>query len=158
GEYVPDTNRDVHPQPLDHVASLYRAHGTNIGNHLSSIFALAIYETNTKRLTLLRDPCGARTLYYTFAPDGSCWFATQLRTLSHLPVVQRELSLPALRDYLTCFFVPGERTMWKDIYELRPGTLLALPERHKLSYWTPIESADDVTGASLDEYATTLRP
>ncbi len=158
GEYIPDPVDPSSAPPLARVAALYREHGMGMGARLSGIFALAIYETGANRLTLLRDPCGARTLYYTLGPDGACWFALRLRTLSHAPSVRRELSLPALRDYLTCAFVPGERTMWKNIYELRPGSALVLPGAGKRTYWTPLESANETAEAPLEAYAARLRP
>lgn len=158
GEYVPDREGLSSVPPFARIAALYREHGIEMGRYLSGIFALAIYETGTSRLILLRDPCGARTMYYTFGLDGACWFASRLQTLSRLPVVRRELSLPALRDYLTCSFVPGERTMWKDVYELRPGAALILPEKRKQTYWTPQESVEEGGDASLEEYASRLQP
>lgn len=158
GEYVPDRDAPSYPQPLALLAALYREHGARMGRHIPGIFALAIYEPYTNRLVLLRDPCGARTMYYTFAPNGSCWFATRLSTLSRLPAVRRELSLPALRDYLTCSFVPGERTMWRNIYELRPGSALMLPERQKQTYWTPSESGGGAADDTLEVYADRLKP
>lgn len=134
GEYVPDPGDSYPLPPLGQVAALYREHGVGMGTRLPGIFALAIYETAANRLTLLRDPCGARTMYYTLGPDGSCWFALRLQTLSRLPAVRRDLSLPALRDYLTCAFVPGEQTLWKGVYELRPGSAFVLPEARKQTY------------------------
>ena len=64
-----------------------------------------------------RDAIGERTLYYARATDG-VKVATRLRDLrSHAT----GLNLEALRDYLTCAFVPGGRTMYSGVSELRPG-------------------------------------
>ena len=154
GEYIP-APQDLFAAPLAHVAALFRQHGAAVGNYLPGIFALAIYETGPQRLMLLRDPCGARTLYYAPLPNGACWFALRLQILSRLPALGREICLPALRDYLSCAFVPGEQTLWKGMLELRPGTVLMLPEKSKHTYWTAQESG----GAEpMSEYASRLRP
>jgi len=60
-----------------------------------------------------------------------------LRTLR--PHHSADLDLVALRDYLCCAFVPGERTLWQQVRELRPGTVLQLPDRQPNYYWQPQE-------------------
>lgn len=96
------------------------------------MFGLAVWDRNRQELWLGRDRCGARTLYYT--TEGSTrWIAPQLRTLnSHR---SGDLDLIALRDYLCCAFVPGERTIWQQVRELRPGTILRLPDETVQVYW-----------------------
>ncbi|WP_339382143.1 asparagine synthase C-terminal domain-containing protein, partial [Aetokthonos hydrillicola] len=70
-------------------------------------------------------------MYYT---TGSiCWIAPQLTAIT--PHRSQDIDLVALRDYLCCAFVPGERTLWQDVKELRPGTVLQLPTREVQSYW-----------------------
>lgn len=67
-------------------------------------------------MTVSRDTVGERTVYY--APGAH---ATRLRELrSHATGVDVE----ALRDYLCCAFVPGERTLYAGVRELRPGASL----------------------------------
>ena len=45
------------------------------------------------------------------------------------------LDVIALRDYLCCAFVPGERTLWQDIREIRPGTFIKMPSYQVYHYW-----------------------
>ena len=79
------------------LAELYRRHGTSAGQHALWMFAVAIWDAEQRRLVLLRDGVGARTLYY--ATDGRAWwFAARLRTLRRCPAVSRTISLTALRD------------------------------------------------------------
>jgi asparagine synthase (glutamine-hydrolysing) len=124
------------------VAELYLRHGADLGQHALGMFAVAIWDTRQRRLLLLRDGVGARTLYYS--RDGRAWwFAARLRALRRTPAVSGEISLTALRAYLTCAFVPGAETLWRDASELRPGTLLRLPDGETHSYWEPVEGTWD---------------
>ncbi len=95
-------------------------------------FSLAVWDRERQELWLGRDPAGARTLYYT-AQGATRWAAGDLRSLA--PYRSSELDPIALRDYLCCAFVPGDRTLWQDVRELRPGTGLAWPQDDCQPYW-----------------------
>jgi asparagine synthase (glutamine-hydrolysing) len=137
------------------LAELYRRHGAEAGRHALGMFAVAIWDRRRRQLLLLRDGVGARTLYY--ARDGrACWFATRLRSLRGSPAVSGEISLTALRTYLTFAFVPGAETMWRDVSELRPGTCLTLPDGGTRTYWEPSEGTWDAA-ESMEGHATRLR-
>ena len=70
--------------------------------------------------------------------------------------VSGEVDLVALRDYLTAAFVPGERTMWRGVAELRPGTALSLPDGRAHVFWEPVECIQD-EDAPLEVHAARLR-
>jgi asparagine synthase (glutamine-hydrolysing) len=95
-------------------------------------FALAVWDRDRQELYLSRDGSGTRNLYYTNA-GSTRWISPTLRTLA--PFHSRTLDSIALRDYLCCSFVPGERTMWAGVSELRPGTLLSWPLGRIDRYW-----------------------
>jgi asparagine synthase (glutamine-hydrolysing) len=98
---------------------------------LDGMFGLVIYDRALAELSIVRDPIGARTVYYTSGKTR--WIAPQLHSLN--PYRSNSIDPIALRDYLTCAFVPGERTMWQDVREIRPGTVLKLPKDRLTSYW-----------------------
>jgi asparagine synthase (glutamine-hydrolysing) len=95
-------------------------------------FSLAVWDRERQVLWLGRDPAGARMLYYT-AQGETRWAAGDLRSLA--PYRSNELDPIALRDYLCCAFVPGDRTLWQDVRELRPGTRLSWPGDDCQPYW-----------------------
>ncbi|QSJ17800.1 7-cyano-7-deazaguanine synthase [Nostoc sp. UHCC 0702] len=117
---------------LQLVANLWERWGFECLNQLVGMFALVVWDREKQVLELIRDRIGSRTLYYT-TTGAVRWIAPQLRTLS--PYRSSDLDLVALRDYLCCAFVPGERTLWQDIRELRPGTVLQLPDDKVQIYW-----------------------
>lgn len=99
---------------------------------LAGMFALAIWDRESQVLRLVRDRSGARTLYYTNV-GATRWIAPQLRAIA--PYRSSDLDLVALRDYLCCSFVPGDRTLWEQVRELRPGSVLSFPDGTISTYW-----------------------
>ncbi|MCY7366648.1 MAG: asparagine synthase [Chamaesiphon sp.] len=116
---------------LDLVARLWERWEIETPKLLQGMFGLAICDLELRQLLLIRDPVGARTIYYT--TGETCWIASQLSSLN--PYRSNQLDPIALRDYLTCAFVPGDRTMWQDVREIRPGTILKLPQGQIDHYW-----------------------
>src|SRR4051794_8899726 len=84
-----------HAAPGELLAELYRRHGLDVGNHALGMFAIAVWDRRGRRLALLRDGVGARTLYYA-RRGQTWWFASRLRTLRRSPAVSGALSLAAL--------------------------------------------------------------
>jgi len=74
---------------------------------LDGAFAAAWWDGTHERLTLLRDPFGVRSLYYT-VHQGTFYFASELKQLLAIPGLPVELDLLAVHKYLTFSFVPGE--------------------------------------------------
>jgi asparagine synthase (glutamine-hydrolysing) len=117
---------------LQLIANLWERWGFESLRQLVGMFALVVWDRENQVLRLVRDRIGVRTLYYT-TTSSVRWIAPQLRTLS--PHRSSDLDLVALRDYLCCAFVPGERTLWEDVRELRPGTVLEFPDHKVTAYW-----------------------
>ena len=137
------------------VIELYNRHGSAGLDRLLGMFALATWDGRSQQLTLWRDGVGARTLYYARKGD-TWWFAARSRAVRRSPAVSGDISLLALRRYLTFSYVPSADTMWQDVRELRPGHSLELASGISRSYWEPTEQA--LPYNSLDDYACRLRP
>lgn len=102
------------------VAHLWERWGVDALGLLEGIFALVVWGRE-----YLKAVPGSRSCWRT--TEGSLrWIAPRLRLLSSYH--SHELDLVALRDYLCCAFVPGDRTLWRYVRELRPGTFLTLPD------------------------------
>lgn len=131
------------------ILKLWHKFGIECVNLLQGMFAFAIWDNQEKKLFLIRDGVGSRTLYYC-QQNGTYYIAPRLKTL--LPFHSSELNLVALRDYLTCSFIPGENTLWQDVKELRPGSILTLNRFNRLEaystgninyYWQPQQDIKD---------------
>ncbi|HEV2736612.1 MAG TPA: asparagine synthase-related protein, partial [Longimicrobiaceae bacterium] len=143
-------------RPLALLAELVRVHGPDAGAHALGMYAAAVWDNDERRLWLIRDGAGARTLYLAGDRDRGWSFAARLRTLRRAPGVPGDPDPTAIRDYLTCAFVPGERTMWRGVRELRPGTALSLPDGREHTFWEPRERIAD-PDAPLEAHAARLR-
>jgi asparagine synthase (glutamine-hydrolysing) len=142
--------------PLALLAALVRAHGGDAGRHALGMYAAAVWLPAERRLWLLRDGAGARTLYVAGDASRGWSFAARLRPMRRADGVSGEVDAVALRDYLTAAFVPGERTMWRGVTELRPGTALSLPDGRAHTFWEPRECVED-EDAPLEVHAARLR-
>lgn len=142
--------------PLALLAALVRAHGGDAGRHALGMYAAAVWIAAERRLWLIRDGAGARTLYLAGDASRGWSFASRLRPMRRTDGVSGDVDLVALRDYLTSAFVPGERTMWRGVTELRPGTALSLPDGRAHTFWEPRECVEDAD-APLDAHAARLR-
>ncbi len=118
------------------VACLWERWEVETLTFLQGMFAIAVWDRERQDLWLGRDRVGAKTLYYTTA-GRTRWISSRLRSLN--PYRSNDLDLVALRDYLSCAFVPGSQTLWRDVKELRPGTVLRMPDDHSQTYWQPQE-------------------
>ncbi len=142
-----------HLDPLSEIAHGWAQRGADTWAELVGAFALAVWDREQEQLWLGRDRAGNQTLYYT-TTGTTHWVANQLRALR--PYHSQQLDLVALRDYLTCAFVPGDRTFWQAVREIRPGTTVQLPEQTIAAYWTLQE---DIQGVEqpLDWHGDRLR-
>jgi len=128
-----------HLSDVQLVAIAWERLQTSVLVKLVGSFSLAVWDREREVLRLARDPAGARTLYYT--PQGSTrWAAGDLRSLA--PFRSNRLDPIALRDYLCCAFVPGDRTLWQDVRELCIGTQLTWPGDDYHAYWQLKERID----------------
>ncbi|MDZ8056188.1 MAG: asparagine synthetase B family protein [Aulosira sp. ZfuVER01] len=122
------------------IAQLWEKWGLQCLDVLVGMFAFVVWDREEQVLWLGRDRIGSRTLYYT-TTGAVRWIAPKLRSLT--PYHSKDLDLVALRDYLCCAFVPGERTLWEQVREVRPGTAINLASTQVHAYW---ELQEQITG------------
>ncbi|HEX8649917.1 MAG TPA: asparagine synthase-related protein [Pyrinomonadaceae bacterium] len=123
---------DSAPTDLRIIALLWQAHGWRTPQLLAGAYAFCVWDSDRETLWLVRDRVGVETLYHT--TEGSVRYAGA-RAADVVRGATRELDAVAVRDYLCCAFVPGERTMWRALREVRPGTILRLPDGETKTYW-----------------------
>jgi len=87
------------------------------------MFALAVWDRESRRLTLARDRLGEKPLVW--APHaGGLLFASQPSALRVVPGFHPSIDRDALADLLRYAQVPGERTIHREVQQLLPGALL----------------------------------
>ncbi|MDZ8187488.1 MAG: asparagine synthetase B family protein [Nostoc sp. ChiSLP02] len=122
------------------IAELWEKFGCESLKFLVGMFGLVVWDRQRQILWLGRDRIGSRTLYYT--NTGAIRAAApKMRSLASYRT--NDVDLVALRDYLCCAFVPGERTLWEQVREVRPGTVIEMPSEKINTYW---ELQQQITG------------
>lgn len=98
--------------------------GVDCVQDFNGMFALAIWDKQDKKLTLLRDRFGVKPLvYYQKGKDFA--FASELKALLQLPV-EKKLNMGALQDYLYLEYIPNSVSILQDFYKLPNGHYLEI--------------------------------
>ncbi len=135
------------------VAGLWERSGPAALGALVGMFGFCLWDRERRELWLVRDRAGGRTLYYVRTALG-VWVAPRLASLRSFH--GGEVDPVALCDYLCCAFVPGERTLWQQAREVRPGVALHLPKGETVVYWQPCEAIEEA-GRPLEWHAERVR-
>lgn len=106
--------------------------------HFVGDFAVAVWDTRERKLTLVRDQLGAKPLFYC-SNDRRFAFASDIAALLRLSWVAKQLDDDGLYDLVTYRFEDVTRTVWKGIRRLPPAHQLVLSNnRISISeYWAP---------------------
>src|SRR5439155_1713977 len=119
------------------IVHLYEEHGPDAVARLHGMFALAIWDRTLKRLVLARDRLGIKPLFYSAGAQGF-GFVSEIKALLAARMTRREVHPDGLLHYLSCGYVPGTDTIYRDVHRLAPGELLVPDPRglHRRPYWT----------------------
>jgi asparagine synthase (glutamine-hydrolysing) len=131
---------------------LFARSGTASFARLNGIFALAIWDKRDHILTLARDGVGIKPLYLTRTPQGLA-FASELKALLALPDLDKQLDHEAVSAYISYLWSPGERTMFKAVRKLTPGSWLSIgPGQSEVSgqFYTMPKPVSDFTISDSD--------
>jgi asparagine synthase (glutamine-hydrolysing) len=105
------------------IVHAYEEWGTQAFRRFNGQWAIGLWDTERKALTLARDPFGVRPLYVS-EHAGALWFASEVKALfAAVPSMPRRFD-PAGLDQLFTFWAPvAPRTIFEGIEELPPGTV-----------------------------------
>ena len=103
----------------------YEEWGKDIVNKLRGMFAFAIYDKNKKELFIARDHFGIKPLYY-YKNDKCILFSSEIKAFLDHPEFKKELNEEMLGAYLTFSFIPGPKTLFKNVYKLEPGHYMTI--------------------------------
>jgi len=128
------------------------------------MFALAVWDRDTRVLTLARDRMGEKPLYYGWV-DGRFVFGSELKALRAHPGWQGTIDRGAVALLMRHNYVPAPHAIYEGIYKLPPGSLLAVDARMATAagaagpraWWTlggAIETARNGPRPASEEEAT----
>ena len=102
------------------IVHLWEEYGADCVQHLSGMFAIALWDVRSRTLFLARDRVGIKPLYYAEAPAGVV-FGSELKTLLRVPEVARTVSGEAVLAYLRWGYVPDPLSILDGVKKLAPG-------------------------------------
>ncbi|MFA8329963.1 asparagine synthase (glutamine-hydrolyzing) [Burkholderia ubonensis] len=105
----------------------------------TGMFAIALWNRESRVLTLARDRIGEKPLYYGRIGDALV-FASELKALRSFPGFDGAIDRDALCLYLRQSSVPAPYTIYRGIRKLPPGTFIQFEHAHDTprvrAYWT----------------------
>src|SRR5207302_8122685 len=106
-------------------------------DRLTGMFAFALYDARSGEFVLVRDRFGIKPLYY-YVSGRQLVFASEIKAMLEAPHVPHELDLPSLDLFLRLGYVPGPRTLFRNIQKLQPGHVLRFVNGHVQirQYWS----------------------
>jgi asparagine synthase (glutamine-hydrolysing) len=119
---------------------LYEEKETLLLDELEGMYAFALIDTRKERLFLARDRFGEKPLYWASLDGRGVAFASELKALSPLPGVTRDLDIPALAQFLGEGYIPAPRTHLLGIRKLCAGEALVQTAHEQpriFRYWQP---------------------
>ncbi|MFV1979710.1 MAG: asparagine synthase (glutamine-hydrolyzing) [Rhodothermia bacterium] len=116
-------------------------------------FAFAVWDEETKSLTLVRDRLGIKPLYYGWF-GGTFVFGSELDAVRMHPRFEPKVNPRAIASLLEVGYVPAPFSIFNGVFKLLPGTLLTLQTAEERAsprrYWSISEAASRTRTTGMD--------
>ena len=126
------------------IVHAYEEYGLDFVNELNGIFALALHDTDRQRVVLARDHMGVKPLYYSLVEDRYLVWGSEIKSLLASRLIEPELSIDALGQFLSWEYVPGRQTLFQGIRQLAPAEAIVVDlQSSKIStrkYWDVLDA------------------
>ncbi len=140
------------------IPGLYLELGEAFAKRLVGAFAIAVWDSRNRRLTLVRDRAGERPLFYA-RNRNEIVFATEIAALVDHACFRVTLDQEALRKYLQFGIFPAPDTPFTEIRKVAPGEVIQFDVggmRRELYWrWQITETVKQMP--SLDAFDQTFR-
>ena len=90
---------------------------------LIGMFAFAVWDRKSRRISLVRDRMGIKPLYWSKTAK-SLLFGSELKALRMHPECPDQLNRSAIAGYLRNCYINNPSTIYADVQQLRPGFIL----------------------------------
>lgn len=101
---------------------LYEEYGIEFVKQINGMFAIAIWDTRDKSLTLIRDRMGKKPLWYAFQPDGTLFFGSEVKALIAAGV-KTTLRIEAISEVMQFGYVNAPKSAYNEINQLPPASI-----------------------------------
>ncbi|MDX3193015.1 asparagine synthase (glutamine-hydrolyzing) [Streptomyces sp. MN03-5084-2B] len=113
----------------------YLQWGDAVVDHLNGMYAFAIWDERDDRLVMIRDRMGIKPFYYYPTRDGVL-FGSEPKAILANPLAAKVVDADGLRELMAFTKKPGW-SLWKDMEEVRPGTIVTVSREgiRTRTYW-----------------------
>ena len=140
------------------IPGLYLELGEAFAKRLVGAFAIAVWDSRSRCLTLVRDRAGERPLFYA-RNRNEIIFATEIAALVGHGRLRVTLDQEALRKYLQFGILPAPDTLFAEIRKVAPGEVIQFDvggmRREPYWRWQITETVKQMS--SLDAFDQTFR-
>lgn len=116
---------------------LYEEKGVECFSELRGMFAIAIWDAESRRLVLARDHMGQKPLFFALGKGGSFAFGSEPKVVLASGVADRKIDIEALWHYMSLRYLPDDRSLFDGVKKL-PAASYAVWERGSIiveKYW-----------------------
>ena len=103
---------------------------------LNGMFAIAVWDSRERRLTLARDRVGIKPLYYGWVGQTFV-FGSELKALRAHPQFQTDIDRDAVAMLLQYCYIPAPHSIYRGIKKLPPGTTVEVSAATPVGAETP---------------------
>lgn len=103
----------------------------------NGMFAIALYNSKTEQLFLVRDRLGIKPLYY-YCDDNHIVFSSEIKGILSSGLVPAVFNEKAVDEYLGNRYIRSPYTFFEMIYQVNPGELIYIDNKinfKKTIYW-----------------------
>jgi len=135
----------------------YQRWGESCVDHLLGDFAFVIWDAQKHHLFCARDHMGVKPFYY-HCSDACFAFATEIKSLFHVPGVSREINEEEIVNFLTSIDDDPQITSFLHIFRLPAAHTLTVTRSglHLHGYWH-LDSCWEIHYTSNEEYERAFR-
>lgn len=136
------------------IIAAYLRWGIDCVQHFNGMFAIALFDRDSKMVYLIRDRIGKKPLYYWL--DGeNLVFASELKPIITCPGFGKNIRKDVLSRYLYQQYINAPDTIFEDVYKVEPGGILSFCEGKIQSrkYWDIKEVYREQKKKQVGDYA-----
>ncbi|MEM1436662.1 MAG: asparagine synthase (glutamine-hydrolyzing), partial [Pseudomonadota bacterium] len=137
---------------------LFARRGPNALHSLNGMFSFAVWDRERRELVIARDRLGVKPLYYSLA-GTRLYFSSELGALRAV-LGPQPIDRAAVIGYLRASYVPGDRSIYRNVHKLQPGSFLRFRNGQLTTtrYWNPWQTEPDarMTQSAAEEELLSL--
>lgn len=124
-------------------------HGLSKFSSVNGMFSIALFNLKSETLYFIRDRFGVKPLFYQVVEDN-IFFSSEIKSL-----FKKEISSNEIKKFIkTGKYPKNELTFYKDIYEIKPGTITNFKDGkiNEHRYYALDRNISKQTNRDLNEY------